>query len=309
MIHSEENRDNNGGEAGSFSAKERSVKVKMADWADFDSLDKVKGDPYQFDAWLHELETRAEIYQYDTGATMKILWLKLDQETRGFIAPKSSLETAKSLLQETYGHAHRDPMQALKELLSICQGGDSITKYFLRYKKACVECERLKTDIPSPEDIFFKGLRLEHQRILEQRGTLSVQEMMKRCRIHETMGYVSSPRQVSFDHHQARPVFAANAQQEQQQHAQQQLTRFQQRQLDQQRELQTQHQEFQKQQMLMMKGIVDSMSVLMSKLGGQSNQSRRRGGGKCWDFEDTGVCRFGNRCRFTHGSSEEKRDE
>ena len=320
MSTSDNNRDNNGGEAiQSFSGKGGSmVKFKLADWTDLNSFSKVKHDPAKFEAWLLSLESRAEIYKYDDDATLRVLLLKLDEDTRAIVGSNSSLEEAKKLLLETYGHPQRDPMTAFQDLLNIRQeDGESITDYFLRHKKGSRECERLKYKVHQPEDIFFRGLHVDHQRILVQRQDRSVADMMRACRLHESMGYVSAPRKVSNSYHHARPVFAAEAKHQEEQHTQQQQQRFQQQQLQEQREFQKQQQQqqqnFQQQQMAVMKGMVDSMQVMITQL--QGGALPRRGGanrgrpGQCWDFATKGFCKFGETCKFTHRVDDEKKYE
>ena len=139
---SNENRDNNGGEAGyqSSSGKGGSrVKFRLSDWTDLESFDKVQDhdDPNKFEAWLRGLESRASIYKYDDDETRRILLLKLDPATRVLIPDDASLEEAKTLLLEVFGHPRRDPTTALQELLNIRQeNGESITEYYIRHKQA-----------------------------------------------------------------------------------------------------------------------------------------------------------------------------
>ena len=184
-----------------------------------------------------------------------------------------------------------------------------------------MECTRLKSAVNQPEDIFFRGLQVDHQRILVSRKSRSVDEMMRECRHHESMGYVSAPHKVRNKYNHVRPVFSAEAKQQEEHHAHQQQQRFHQQQLKEQRDFQQkqqqQQQDFQQQQMTIMKGMMDSMQVMIKQLKGGNGVFAHRGGayggrpGQCWAFEEKGFCKFGDTCKFTHGNRSlgEKKDE
>lgn len=96
MSHSEENRDNNGGEAKPSSFGESgSAKLKMAHWLEFAKFTAVKNSPSTFENWLINLERRATFYNYSDSQKLHILYQLLDDNSRYLLGDGISFSEGK----------------------------------------------------------------------------------------------------------------------------------------------------------------------------------------------------------------------
>ena len=218
MSLSEENRDNNGGEANQSSfGKSGGAKLKMAHWLEFEKFTAVKGSPSAFEQWLINLERRATFYTYSDSQKLHILYQLLDDGSRYLLGDGIVFSEAKEVLNKAYGPTRQSSTTAMSALLNISQlPNENITAYFIKFRKYCDAVTRLGAKLPAIDDIFYDGLQRDHKKILGQRGDLTVEELVEHCRRYESDGLVSLP-QVRYRGDQEHPVFAARAQNQQEQ--------------------------------------------------------------------------------------------